>query len=136
MLLDLRLDDGYFTFIDTSFTLELSTIVPGDAKARTTGRGTVQLPLIDGTILRIENAHLYPQAKHNVISTRCIADKALVDFKANGLRILSSDRLIPFDAEYCTMSLQPKAPLEQPRHPVRIRATHRPALRDALLRPA
>ena len=110
-------DSAYFTFIDTSITLELSTIVPGDARARTTGRGTVQLSLIDGTILCIENAHLYPQAKHNVISTRCIADKALVDFKANGLRIRSSDRLIPFDAEYCTMYIQPKAPLEQPRHP-------------------
>ena len=110
-------DSAYFTFIDTSITLELSTIVPGDAWARTTGRGTVQLSLIDGTILCIENAHLYPQAKHNVISTRCIADKALVDFKANGLRIRSSDRLIPFDAEYCTMYIQPKAPLEQPRHP-------------------
>ena len=61
--------------------------------------------------------HLYPQAKHNVISTRCIADKALVDFNANGLRIRSSDRLIPFDAEYCTMYIQSKAPLEQPRHP-------------------
>ena len=110
-------DSAFFTYIDTSITLELSTIIPSDARAHTTGRGMVELSLIDGTILRIENAHLYPQAKHNVISTRCIADKALVDFNANGLRIRSSDRLIPFDAEYCTMYIQPKAPLEQPRHP-------------------
>ena len=110
-------DSAYFKFIDTSHTLELSTIIPGDAKAYTTGRGTVELSLIDGTILIIENAHLYPEAKHNVISTECIADKALVDFNANGLRIRSSDRLLSFDADYCTRYIQPKAPLEQPRHP-------------------
>ena len=86
-------DSAYFKFIDTSHTLELSTIIPGDAKTYTTGRGTVELSLIDGTILNIENAHLYPEAKHNVISTKCIADKALVDFNANGLRIRSSDQV-------------------------------------------
>lgn len=99
-------DARYFNDIDHSIVLKLSTITPGGAEARTVGRGTARMQLTDGTIMTIHNAHLYPEGTANVLATRNIADKAVIDFNTMALRLRNGE-LLPFDAGYCSFYVHP-----------------------------
>ena len=79
-------DPAFFTELDTSTNIGITTIAAGGAPARIAGIGTARLTLADGTILSIQRAHLLPGGKANVLSTEKIKDKALIDFRADGLR--------------------------------------------------
>ena len=99
-------DPAFFTELDTSTTTGITTIAAGGAPARTAGVGTARLTLADGTTLTIQRVHLLPGGKTNVLSTEKIKDKALIDFRADGLR-LKNGALLPFDAAYCEFRVRP-----------------------------
>ena len=96
----------FFDYIDTSIVLKLSTITPGETEAYTVGKGTARMQLNDGTVLVIHDAHLYPQGTANVLATRNIADKAIINFKSMALQCSDGD-MLPFDAGYCAFHVRP-----------------------------
>ena len=118
-------DESFFDFIDTTITMNLSTI-NGATSAYTAGKGTARMKLKDGIEITIENAHFYPGAAANILATRRVADKAFIDFASNGMRLISNNQLLPFDSGYCAFEVHPCRNTSeclhlqttiQPRHP-------------------
>ena len=92
------------------------------------GARTCRLPSANfyNFFITIKDAHLYPGGAANILATRRIADRAFIDFAGDGMRLISNDQLIPFDAGYCAYHVYPcrdsSQPIEmrtpiQPRHP-------------------
>ena len=94
--------------VDSSKILALTTIVPsmGDSP-RTQGVGTAYLKTSDGTVLCLQNAHLYEGGLHNVVATRKFAESAYIDADSTTLVMRADGKRLPFDSGYCAMNVQP-----------------------------
>lgn len=113
--------------VDTSITLEITTIVASACNPKTQGMGTA-IFVKDGVEYSIKNAHLFEGAKANCIATRHL-ESSWVDTEHNALKL--KDGAIPFDAGYCNLSVRfrqdtsdnnPDVDPDPPRHPAAARA--------------
>ena len=107
--------------VDSTHTLAISTITPdADVLPRTSGCGTATVVTLEGVVIRISNAHLYPEGNCNVVATRAFQGKAVPCLENQTLDLPDGTRL-PFDAGYCDMRVTPpgarSTPVIEPRHP-------------------
>ena len=116
-------DPAYFlNGVDSSRAIELNTI-DGVTRTRpcTLGCGDAYVQMTDGTLLILQDAHLYPEARANVLATKPIHERAIPDLTKQCLRMTCDGHELPFDAGYCSMFINPvQSPFfcaYEPRHP-------------------